>query len=82
MRPEHSRSALGTGIATDLNKATLFCNAPTLISSVPGFSLSDYQALSRCLYHRFGHLREGGDFENPLNLGQQAVQQPKVGFSR
>jgi len=28
------------------------------------------------------HLREGVDFENALNLGQQAVQQPKVGFSR
>ena len=28
------------------------------------------------------HLREGVDFENALNLGQQAVQQPKGGFSR
>jgi hypothetical protein len=57
-----------------LNKATLFCNAPTRVSSVPGFSLSAYQALARCLYHRFGHWREGVDFENPLNLAQQAVQ--------
>ena len=28
------------------------------------------------------HLREGVDFKNALNLGQQAVQQLKVGFSR
>ena len=68
-RPEHSRSTLGKGIGNDLNKATLFCSAPTRVSSVPGFSLSDYQALSRRPYHRFGPLVRGCRFRESAEVG-------------
>ena len=47
-------------------------------SSVQASDLTNHETLPRRLHHRFAHLLEGVDFENPLDLGQQTVQQPKV----
>ena len=47
-------------------------------SFVQASDLTNHETLPRRLHHRFAHFLEGVDFENPLDLGQQTVQQPKV----
>lgn len=43
--------------------------------------MPDDKILSRRLNHLFGHCRQGVDFENPLNLSQEPIQQPEVAAS-
>ncbi len=40
--------------------------------------MPDDKILSRRLNHLFGHCRQGVDFENPLDLSQEPIQQPEV----
>lgn len=46
--------------------------------SVEFLGLPDDKILSRRLNDLFGHCRQGVDFENPLDLRQEPVQQPEV----
>ena len=41
--------------------------------------MPDDKILSRGLNHLFGHCRQDVDFENPLDLIQEPIQQPEVG---
>jgi hypothetical protein len=48
---------------------------------VQALSLPDHQGLSCGLHNRFGHFGQSIDFENPLDLSKQAIQQLKVAAS-
>jgi hypothetical protein len=45
---------------------------------VQASDLSDDETFTRRFHHRFGYFFESVDFENPLDLRQQTVQQTKI----
>ena len=45
---------------------------------VKASDLADHQAFASRFHNRFRHLSKRVDFENPLHLGEEPVQQAKV----
>jgi hypothetical protein len=76
-------------IANAFNKATAFCNASTRANRtlepslhkrpfLQGSDLSNDETFTGRFHYRFGYFSKNVDFENPLDLCQQTVQQPKI----
>src|SRR5438552_2878634 len=68
----------GEGSAASMSCISLCHNKRTVVRQLICSSLSQNQSLARFFYHLFGHRIQVVDFQNPLNLHQQTVNDTKV----